>query len=153
MAESYVFDMPEGTKLGDFQSWNKQHGYVQTEASRCDKEALQAAYNAAGRPAMRTWVKEQAGKGVALPSYPTCMAWFKKDGDTPASTASISPASSTGISLEAEFNQAFEQQRKTQYLTFLESKRADLVAQLASVDQEIRNLKTAMGITDPIVEE
>lgn len=84
MALSY--EMPSSITLGANQTWNAQHGYVSTEAKHCDKEALVSAYNAAGRPPMRTWIKEQAAKGVAVPSYPTCMTWFKLD-DKVAETA------------------------------------------------------------------
>ena len=37
-------EKPEGITLGEGQSWNKNHSYVQTESKLCDREALLAAF-------------------------------------------------------------------------------------------------------------
>ncbi|MDX3743732.1 hypothetical protein [Pseudomonas sp.] len=68
-------DMPAGTILGEGQSWNKQHNYVQTEGKRCDRAALLAAFAASGVTETLPWVKEQAAKGVAVPPYATFRLW------------------------------------------------------------------------------
>ena len=139
---------PQGLEFKTGQSWNKQHGYVQTEAAMCDVEALKAAYNAAGRPALRTWVKEQAGKGVAVPSYPTCMSWFKlDDGKVVAGSFAVGASSSTAFSFAQEFEAKFEAEKKAAYIEFLHGKANDLRAQLAAVEGEITKLTS-----DPVVE-
>ncbi|PKA72889.1 hypothetical protein ATI02_5990 [Pseudomonas baetica] len=139
---------PQGLEFKAGQSWNKQHGYVQTEAGMCDVEALKAAYNAAGRPALRTWVKEQAGKGVAVPSYPTCMSWFKlDDGKVVAGSFAVGASSSTAFSFAQEFEAKFEAEKKAAYIEFLHGKANDLRAQLAAVEGEITKLTS-----DPVVE-
>ena len=143
-----TFPAPKDQFYKPGQSWNNQHGYVQTAAGMCDEEALKAAYNAAGRPPMRTWVKEQAGKGVAVPSYPTCMAWFKlDDGKIVASSFAIGASSSSAFNFAQEFEAKFEAEKKAAYVEFLRSKAKDLNAQLAAVEHEITKLTS-----DPVVE-
>lgn len=146
-------DKPSNVVLGANQSWNKQHGYVQTDYKHCDKDALKAAYDAAGRPAFLTWIKDQSSKGVAIPSYPTCVAWMEtREGASTktASTASTATASSSiGAKLLADFNA----NRDKALLEHFESALKDAEATVAGIKGEIRKLKTQMGITDPIVEE
>lgn len=114
--------------------------------TEAQKKQIIAEFNASGK-GITVFCKEREFK----PSYQTLKGWIDTAGGVTAKTTT--GASKTGLNLEAEFNQAYEQERKTKFLTFLESKRKDLAAQLASVDQEIRNLKTEMGTVDPIVEE
>lgn len=147
---------PQGQEYKAGQSWNKQHGYLQTEAGMCDAEALKAAYNAAGRPALRTWVKEQAGKGVAVPSYPTCMAWFKGEKDSAGASTQVRPSnasSRTGLSLEAEFEAQYAAERDQKLLAFLEGKVQELDAQLKVAQGAVRDQKIKMGLIDPSINE
>ncbi|MGJ7513649.1 hypothetical protein ACSFE6_04845 [Pseudomonas baetica] len=131
------------------QSWNNQHGYVQTEASKCNREALKAAFEASGVKELRTWVKQQSLAGVAVPSYPTCMAWIKGKGESTGSTASqpSNANSRTALSLEQEFNRKFEAERQAAYIQFLKEEAASLRAKLAAVEHEITKLTS-----DPVVE-
>lgn len=142
------FPEPQGLVYKTGQSWNKQHGYVQTQSGMCNREALIAAYNAAGRPAMRTWVKEQAEKGVAVPSYPTCMVWFRLgEGKVVAASFAVGASSSTAFNFAQEFEAKFEAEKKAAYIEFLHGKANDLRAQLAAVEGEITKLTS-----DPVVE-
>lgn len=79
-------EKPEGIILGEGQSWNKQHGYVQTEGKRCNKFALLTAYAASDATETLPWLKGEAAKGIAVPPYATFRLWAagKKLKTTPA---------------------------------------------------------------------
>lgn len=130
------YSMPKGTVLGPNQTWNAQHAYVSTEAKHCDKEALIAAYNGAGRPPMRTWIKEQAAQGVAIPSYPTCLTWFKAEDNAPASpAASVSQPTSSMTTLdevEAAYKTTIEN-----LITSLEEQEAQLKGEMERVVNDL----------------
>lgn len=68
-------EIPEGVILGEGQSWNTQHKYVQTKSSMCDKNLLLAAFAASGMESL-TWLKEQSKDGVAVPPYATFRTWL-----------------------------------------------------------------------------
>lgn len=142
------YEMPKGTKLKEHQSWNKQHGYVQTDASRCNREALKAAFEASGVNELRTWVKQQSAKGVAVPSYPTCMAWIKGKKDSAGGESTLTANSRTGLSLEQEFNEKFEADKKAAYVQFLRQKANDLRANLAAVEHEIERLTAEPSVAE-----
>ncbi|WP_092346501.1 MULTISPECIES: hypothetical protein [unclassified Pseudomonas] len=135
-----TYKMPQGTVLAANQVWNAQHGYVSTDAKHCEKEALIAAYNAAGRPPMRTWIKDQAAKGTAVPSYPTCMAWFKAEDAAPSTRAvPVAQAHSTMTTLD-EVEAAYKQGIKT-LITKLEIEQTNLKEALSKVEDELAKAK------------
>jgi len=132
-------EMPAGTVLGANQSWNAQHDYVQTKSSMCDKQALLAAFTASGVSEVRTWVKDQAAKGVAVPSYPTFVNWVDaaKAGKTGKASAvqSASATATTLTTIEAMEAAIKEQQQK------LEQQKADYINLLVT---EVSNLRTKL---------
>lgn len=87
-------NIPEGTILGEGQSWNAQHSYVQTKGSMCDRTTLLAAFASSGAKETLPWLKEQAAKGVAVPPYATFRLWAadKKLKTTPSPSKAPAPA-------------------------------------------------------------
>ena len=84
-------EMPEGTVLGEGQSWNKQHSYVQTEGKRCNKAALLAALESSGKESL-TFLKEQSKAGVAVPPYATFRLWvIAKEANAKGGSTKINP--------------------------------------------------------------
>ncbi|WP_176512036.1 hypothetical protein [Pseudomonas faucium] len=78
--------IPEGTILKEGQSWNEQHGYVQTQGKLCNKDVLITAYTASGATEALPWLKRQAAKGVDVPPYATFRLWvLAKTAKSPAS--------------------------------------------------------------------
>ncbi|MBN6792658.1 hypothetical protein JRG49_21430 [Pseudomonas fulva] len=67
---------PEGllANLKDGQSWNYQHGYVQSKINKAQKEALLADFFTSGKESL-TFLKEQSKAGVAVPPYATFRLW------------------------------------------------------------------------------
>ncbi|GLO08280.1 TPA: hypothetical protein QEM76_001939 [Pseudomonas putida] len=60
---------------GKGQSWNYQHGYVQTKGGMCDKAALLTAFAGSDMESLR-FLKEQSKAGVAVPPYATFRLWI-----------------------------------------------------------------------------
>jgi hypothetical protein len=126
-------EMPEGTVLGEGQSWNKQHSYVQTEGKRCDRPALLAAFAASGVSETLPWLKEQAAKGVAVPPYATFRLWAadKKLKTTPIpSNAPATPTTPEAIKAEIERLQGA-------YKASLQSKVDSLRADMERMQEEL----------------
>ena len=126
-------EMPEGTVLGEGQSWNKQHSYVQTEGKRCDRPALLAAFAASGVSETLPWLKEQAAKGVAVPPYATFRLWAadKKLKTTPVpSKTSVTPTTPGAIKAEIE-------RLQVAYKASLQSKIDSLRADIERMQEEL----------------
>lgn len=133
-------EMPEGTVLGEGQSWNKQHGYVQTEGKRCDRPALLAAFAASGVSETLPWVKEQAAKGVAVPPYATFRLWAadKKLKTTPApSNAPTTPTTPEAIKAEIERLQGAYKQSLQSKVDRLESEINKLARELVLAKEDL----------------
>lgn len=134
-------DMPAGTVLGEGQSWNAQHDYVQTKSSMCNKQALLAAFAASGVTEVRTWVKDQAAQGARVPSYPTFKLWLDaaKTGKTVQAPAANAVAPATTIeAMEAAIKQqqkALEEQKKA-YVELLATEVSNLRAKLLEAEQK-----------------
>lgn len=128
-------EIPEGTILGEGQSWNKQHSYVQTEGKRCDRAALLAAFAASGATETLPWLKEQSAKGLAVPPYATFRLWaaYKKLKTGPISSKTDSPAIlSTPEAIKAEIARL-----QDAYKASLQSKVINLKADIERMQDEL----------------
>lgn len=98
---------PEGllATLKDGQSWNYQHGYVQTKLSKDQKASLLAEYEKEAPAEALPWLLERVGRGLATPPYPTFQTWLpKKDGQPkpqkPSAPIAAIPSSPEAIKAE-----------------------------------------------------
>jgi hypothetical protein len=150
------YEKPKGLTLKEGQTWNVQHGYVATDAALCDKDALRAAFEASDVKELRKWVRQQSVAGVAVPSYPTCMAWIKGKKDSAGASTQARPSNAsswTGLSLEAEFEAQYAAERDQKLLAFLEGKVQELDTQLKVAQGAVRDQKVKMGLIDPSIDE
>jgi len=146
-------EMPEGTPLKEHQKWSNQHGYIATDAEACNKPSLQAAYKATDVKELLPWLRKQSEAGVAVPIYPTAVAWLKgkkeSTGTTSTKARPSSASSRTGLNLEQEFEAQYAAERDQKLLAFLEAKVQELSAQLKIAQGAVRDQKIKMGLIDP----
>ncbi|POG12957.1 hypothetical protein BGP82_00385 [Pseudomonas putida] len=131
-------EMPEGTILGEGQSWNK-NGYVQTEGKRCDRQALVTAFANSGVTETLPWLKEQAAKGVAVPPYATFRLWAaaKKLKTTPVPSNAPSPAAPASLAdVEAAYKSGIQSLIDT-----LEKREQELSKELESVMSDLEKAR------------
>jgi hypothetical protein len=148
-------EMPAGTVLGEGQSWNAQHDYVQTKSSMCDKKALLAEFAASGVTEVRTWIKDQAAKGARVPSYPTFKLWLigVKTGKTvtavsaPTVQATTTATPTTIEGMEAAIKQQQEklEKQKKDYVKLLRNEVTRLKAELGKATQKYEEITEGMS--------
>lgn len=142
-------EMPAGIVLGDGQSWNAQHSYVQTKGAMCDKQGLLAALSKSGVKETLPWLKEQSAKGVAVPPYATFRLWAaaKKIKTTPSTPAKATPAPTTIEDMEAAIKQQQEtlEKQKKDYVKLLRNEVTRLKAELGKATQKYEEITEGMS--------
>ncbi|NBA96843.1 hypothetical protein [Pseudomonas sp. R5(2019)] len=137
--------IPEGTVLGEGQSWNAQHGYVQTKGAMCDRPALLVAFAASGVSETLPWLKEQAANGVAVPPYATFRLWAaaKKLKTTPSPSKAPAPAvpnSPEAIKAEiARLQEAYKESLLSK-VDRLKSEIEKMQQELAAAEKELKEI-------------
>lgn len=137
-------EMPAGTILGERQSWNKQHSYVQTEGKHCNKAALLAALESSGKEAL-TFLKEQSKAGVAVPPYSTFRLWvIEKEANAKGGSTKINPSTAIPSTPEAI---------KAEIARLQDAYRESLLAKVKALEAEIEKLSAELKIAKKDLED